>query len=88
MEVPIKVIEYTTELSPGGHFTLPLAMLQDIDLRQPKRVRVLIIYEEAPPKKTLAHFGGRWQDQRSADEIVAALYAERKQNTQTDAMQW
>lgn len=84
----MKVIEYTTEFPTDGHFTLPLAMLPDIDLCQPKKVRVLIIYEETPPKKTLAHFGGRWQNKRSADEIVAELYAEREQNVQTDTMQW
>ncbi len=84
----MKVIEYTTELSPEGHLTLPLPLLQDIDLHQPKRVRVLIIYEETPPKKTLAHFGGRWQDQRSADAIVAELYAERERNVQVDRVQW
>ncbi len=56
----MKVIEYTTEFSPDGHLTLPPTMLPDIDLRQPKKVRVLIIYEETPPQKTLAHFGGRW----------------------------
>ena len=48
----MKVIEYTTEFPTDGHFTLPLAMLPDIDLCQPKKVRALIIYEETPPKKT------------------------------------
>lgn len=84
----MKVIEYTTDLSPEGHFTLPPAMLQQIDFPQSQKVRVLIIYEEVPPKRTLARFGGRWQDQRSADEIVAALYAEREQNVSADTVQW
>ncbi len=54
----MKVIEYTTELSPDRHFIPPLTQLQDIDLHKPKKMRVLIRYEKEPSKKTLARFGG------------------------------
>ena len=77
MEVPMKVIEYTTEISPDGRFTLPPTIVRSMNLTAHTQVRILVLYEEIPPK-SLERFSGRWQDTRSADEIVADIYAERQ----------
>jgi hypothetical protein len=87
MEIPMKVVEYTTEISPDGRFTLPPTIMRSMNLTARTQVRVLLLYEEMPPK-SLERFGGRWQDTRSADEIVAAIYAERQSNLRTDEVQW
>ena len=82
----MKAIEYVTEISPDGHFSLPPEMLQTLNLKANSTVRVLIFHKEEAEKKGLARFCGKWQDERSADEIVAEIYASRRKNNRTDGV--
>lgn len=37
-----------------------------------------------PPKKGLARFCGKWQDERDPDEIIAEIYADRQKNIRSE----
>lgn len=84
----MKAFEYITELSLDGQFTLPPALIYTIHLQAPTRVRILVLCEEPSPVGALARFAGRWQDTRSAEEIVMELRADRDNNRRSDTLQW
>lgn len=83
----MKAIEYTTEIRPDGTFNLPPLLLRDLQLRDRVQIRVLLLFEE-PRSRKLARFAGHWQDERSADQIVADIYAGREQNSRMAGVTW
>ncbi len=82
----MQAIEYTTEVSALGQFTVPPELLKSIDLKRHQKIRVVLLFED--PKKThgLSHFCGQWQDERETDEIVKEIYNERNRNYRSETV--
>lgn len=76
----MNAIEYTTRITPDGNISLPPSILYDLNLEKHTRVRVLLLFEETTKASRLSRFAGKWQDERSADEIVTIVYSERQRN--------
>lgn len=73
----MKIFEYTTENLPDGHIPIPEGILKKLNLKTHSKIRISISRIENQ-KKGLAYFGGKWQDDRDADEIAEDIYESRK----------
>ncbi len=80
----MKAIEYTTNISTNGIFSLPKKFLQELNINKNSKVKILLLYEDEPVKKRLAKFCGEWQDERNAHDILKEIYSDRDKNTRSE----
>jgi hypothetical protein len=74
--------EYIAEVLPDGHLSLPPKVAIQLNLKVNSKIRVRIIQET--DKYGLSHFCGRWQDDRSAKNIISEIYSDREKNSRSD----
>ena len=84
----MKAIEYVTEITPDGRINLPVEMLRNLTANQRMPVRVLLLFEEMPAPTPIPRFAGRWQDDRSAETIVAEMREDRNANLRSEQFDW
>jgi hypothetical protein len=84
----MKAVEYITEITPEGRINLPVEMLRKLTANQRTPVRVLLLFEETPLPTQLPRFAGRWQDDRSAEVIVAEVWESRNGNQRSEQFDW
>jgi len=80
----MQAIEYTTNVSPTGHFLLPPEILEKLHLKQKSKIKFLLLYEEETEKKGLNRFCGKWQDDKNPDEIINEIYESRSKNYRSE----
>ncbi len=78
----MKKNEYIAKVLPDGHLSLPPAIANRLSLKVNSEIRIIIIAETA--KNGLNRFCGKWQDERSSEEIVSEIYSERKKNNRSE----
>ncbi|MGD9731575.1 MAG: hypothetical protein AB7U45_05270 [Desulfamplus sp.] len=89
----MQVIEYTTDISSNGTFSIPAELFKKIQLKKNSQVRILVLYEEpsyqgeSPSKKGIKRFCGKWQDDRDAHEIIDEIYQSRSRNSRSEEYQ-
>lgn len=84
----MKAVEYVTEITPEGKIDLPPEMLRNLTANQRTPVRVLLLFEDLPVPSPIPHFAGRWQDDRSAEVIVAEMRDSRNGNLRSEQFDW
>ena len=78
----MKKNEYIAKVLPDGHLSLPPTLASKLSLKVNSKVRVLIIPDTS--KSGLNRFCGKWQDKRSAEDIVSEIYTEREKNKRSE----
>ena len=84
----MKAVEYITEITPEGRIDLPMEMLRTLAGNQRTPVRVLLLFEETPLPTQLPRFAGRWQDDRTAEAIIAEVRESRNGNLRSEQFDW
>lgn len=84
----MKAVEYVTEITPEGKINLPAEMLRNLTANQRTPVRVLLLFDEMPAPTQFPRFAGRWQDDRSAEMIVAEMREGRNANLRSEQFDW
>jgi len=74
--------EYTARVMPDGQLSLPPILANRLNLKVNSEVRILIIPDKK--KRGLSQFCGKWQDDRSAENLVDEIYSERKKNNRSE----
>lgn len=74
--------EYIAKVLPDGHLLLPPTFISRLNLKVNSKIRILIIPDT--DKSGLNRFCGKWQDERSAEDIVSEIYSERKKNNRSE----
>lgn len=78
----MKKNEYIAKVLPDGHLSLPPTLASRLSLKVNSEIRILIIPDTE--KSGLNRFCGRWQDERSAEDIVSEIYSDRKKNNRSE----
>ena len=80
--VKVEKFEYITEISPNGYLPVPDDIIKKINTDSHTKLHISIFPMEIKKKK-LSWFTGKWQDNKTADEIVDMIYSDRNQNIQS-----
>jgi len=78
----MKKNEYIAKVLPDGHLSLPPTLASRLRLKVNSKIRILILPETE--KRGLERFCGKWQDERSAEDIVSEIEVERKKNNRSE----
>ncbi len=84
----MQAVEYRTEITPDGRIDLPASLLQTLVQSKRTSVRVMILFEGQDVTRRIPCLAGRWQDERSSEEIVAAIRSDRANNQRSEQATW
>ena len=74
--------EYTARVMPDGQLSLPPILANQLNLKVNSEVRILIIPDKK--KRGLSRFCGKWQDDRTTENLVEEIYSERENNNRSE----
>jgi hypothetical protein len=78
----MKKNECIARVLPDGNLSLPPTFANQLKLKVNSKIRIIVISDAE--KKGLSRFCGKWQDERSAEELVSEVYSEREKNNQRE----
>ncbi len=80
----MKTVECVTELTPGGHITLPRDVAARLKLKKSARVHLSLRFDEETAIGDLTRFCGAWRDSRGAEEIIEEIRKDRNHSTRSE----
>jgi hypothetical protein len=80
----MKALEYITNIPDDGILSLPPEILNKLNIKKNKKVKILFLYEEDNEKRNLKRFCGKWQDEKNVHDFVKEIYEDRAKNIRSE----
>ena len=80
----MKALEYITNIPDDGIVSLPPEILNKLNIKKNKTVKILLLYEEDYEIRNLSRFCGKWQDEKNVHDFVKEIYEDRAKNIRSE----